>query len=74
MNQTPLTDFIAGLADPAALERFRDDPAAVATAAGLSEDVVALVIGGHPGAIRIRAMQELERAGLAPVVADKFAP
>jgi precorrin-3B methylase len=72
-NETPLTDFIASLADPATLERFRADPTATATAAGLSEDLVNLVVAGHPGTVRVRGIQELEHAGLAPVVSDKFA-
>jgi hypothetical protein len=38
MSQTPLSDFITTLADPAALERFRSDPAAAVAAAGLSEE------------------------------------
>lgn len=74
MSDTPLTDFLATLADPATLDRFRADPAATAAAAGLSEELIAVVLGGHTGAIRVKAIQELERAGLAPLVSDKFVP
>ena len=74
MSKTPLTDFIATLADPATLERFRLDPAAVVTEAGLPEDLKHLILEGHSGAIRVRAVQELERAGLAPQVSDRFDP
>lgn len=73
MNKTPLTDFLANLADPATLDKFRTDPAATAAAAGLSEELTKLVVAGHPGAIRVRGVQELERAGLAPKLSDKFA-
>jgi hypothetical protein len=74
LSNTPLTDFIVGLADPAMLERFRADPAATAAAAGLSEDLIILLISDHSGAIRVRAIQELEHAGLAPLLSDKFSP
>jgi hypothetical protein len=74
MSKTPLTDFIATLADPPTLDRFRTDPTAVMLEAGLSSDLVDLVIQGHSGAIRVRAVKELERAGLSPHVSDKFDP
>jgi hypothetical protein len=72
MSNTPLTDFIASLADPATFDRFRSDPVATAVAAGLFEDIVRLVVTGHSGALRVRGMQELERAGLAPLITDKL--
>jgi len=72
MHKTPLTDFIASLVDPVTLDRFRADPVATAAAAGLSEDLANLVIAGDPGTIHLRCMQELERAGLAPIVSDKL--
>lgn len=74
MSKTPLTDFIATLADPITLERFRADPAAVMSKADLSMDLVRLILEGHSGAIRVRAVQELERAGLSPLVSDRFNP
>jgi hypothetical protein len=73
MSETPLTDFIASLADPTILERFRANPAGTAAAAGLSAELANLVIIGHPGVLRVRGIKELERAGLAPLVSDKFA-
>jgi hypothetical protein len=72
MSETPLTDFLATLADPTTLEKFRYDPAGVLAAAGLSDDLANLVLFGDSGAIRVRGIQELERAGLAPIVSDKF--
>lgn len=72
MSETPLTDFLATLADPTELERYRRDPDAVLAEAGLSEDLAALVRAGHSGAIRVRAVQELEQAGLSPVVSNLF--
>jgi len=72
MSTTPLTDFIATLADPATLERFLRDPFTTAAQAGLSDEVAELLVSGHPGAIRVHAIRELERAGLAPLVSDKF--
>ena len=72
MSKTPLTDFIATLADPTTLDRFRDDPAAIAAAAGLPADLIDLVQSGRSWAIRLRAVQELERAGLAPLISDKY--
>lgn len=72
MSNTPLTDFVATLADPFTLERFRLDPAAVVSQAKLPIDLARLILDGTPGAIRVRAVQELERAGLAPIVSDKF--
>jgi hypothetical protein len=72
MSDTPLTDFIATLANPVLLERFRRDPYAVLSEAGLSKELTSLILEGHPGAIRVRAVQELERAGLAPLVSDQF--
>jgi hypothetical protein len=71
MTQTPLTDFLSTLADPTTLDAFRDDPAATATAAGLPADLIDLVLSGHAGAIRFRAVQELERAGMAPSISDR---
>src|SRR5262245_22439716 len=72
MSATPLTDFLATLADPLALEKFRADPFGAVRRAKLSPELAQLVLEGHPGAIRIRAVQELERAGLSPLVSDKF--
>ncbi|MFY2559932.1 SAM-dependent methyltransferase [Corallococcus terminator] len=72
MSNTPLTDFLAGLSDPLVLGRFRADPEALISEAGLSEELAGLVLKGHPGAIRVRAVKELELAGLSPVVSDKF--
>lgn len=72
MSSTPLTDFIASLADPAMLERFRANPAGTAAAAGLSAELANLIIG-DPGTLLVRGIEELERAGLAPLVSDKFA-
>src|ERR1039458_9991298 len=74
MSNTPLTDFIATLADPIALERFRADPQAVMSEAGLPENLTKLILEGHSGAIRVRAVQELERAGLSPRVSDQYDP
>jgi precorrin-4 methylase len=74
VSDTPLTDFLATLAEPTALARFRADPDGVIAAAGLPDDLAALVRDGHPGAIRVRAVKELEAAGLAPLVSDKFGP
>ena len=74
MSTTPLTDFIATLADPATLERFLADPFTTAAQAGLSQEVAELLVSGHPGAIRVHAIRELERAGLAPLVSDRFTP
>ncbi|HEV2638814.1 MAG TPA: SAM-dependent methyltransferase [Actinocrinis sp.] len=71
---TPLTDYLATLADPAQLAAFRADPAGHTAQAGLSEELAALVLAGHSGALRVRAVKELEQAGLAPVVSDKFGP
>lgn len=70
--KTPLTEFIATLADPTMLEHFRNDPNSVMLEAGLSEDLRNLIQEGHSGAIRIRAVQELEHVGLSPKVSDKF--
>ena len=69
---TPLTDFLATLADPVTLDRFRAKPHAVMAEAGLPDDLVQLILKGHSGAIRVRALQELERAGLSPLVTDRF--
>lgn len=74
MSKTPLTDFIATLADPVRLERFRADPAAYMKKAKLSRELMQLLLDGHSGAIRIQAVHELERAGLSPLVSDKFNP
>jgi hypothetical protein len=70
--QTPLLDYLAQLADPANLDSFREDPAGHAARAGLSEELSSLVLAGHRGALRVRGVKELEEAGLAPVVSDKF--
>jgi hypothetical protein len=72
MTETPLTDFLANLADPSKLDRFRNDPATTAAAAGLSTDLIALLVSGHIGAIRLRGVQELERAGMAPPISDRW--
>jgi hypothetical protein len=74
MSRTPLTDFLASLADPIKLERFRVDSTAVVTEAGLPLDLAQLILEGHSGAIRVRAVQELERAGLSPRVSHLFNP
>jgi len=74
MSKTPLTDFIATLADPSILERFRVNPASVVSEAGLTPDLAHLILDGHSGAIRVRGVQELEQAGLSPRVSDKFDP
>jgi hypothetical protein len=74
MSGTPLTDFVATLAEPSALERFRSEPAAMATEAGLAPDLLKLILDGDSHAIRIRAIQELEGAGLSPQLSDKFDP
>jgi precorrin-3B methylase len=74
MSRTPLTDFVAILAEPSALERFRSEPAAMATEAGLTPDLLKLILEGDSHAIRIRAIQELEGAGLSPQLSDKFDP
>jgi siroheme synthase len=74
MSQTPLTDFLATLADPTTLERFRSDPTVVVSEADLPMDLVQLIHEGHSGAIRVRAIQELERAGLSALVSDKLHP
>ena len=74
MSSTPLTDFLATLSDPITLERFRSNPEAVMSEASLPKDLVRLILEGHSGAIRVRAVQELEHAGLSPRVSDKFNP
>src|SRR5689334_4486024 len=74
MGETPLTEFLATLANPLSLESFRADPGAFVSHAKLPADLAQLILEGHPGAIRVRAVQELERAGLSPLVSDKFHP
>jgi precorrin-3B methylase len=74
MSKTPLTDFIATLAEPTTLERFRLNPSAVVSEAYLPLDLAQLILEGNSGAIRVQAVQELERAGLSPLVSDKFDP
>ncbi|GAO44095.1 SAM-dependent methyltransferase [Flavihumibacter petaseus] len=74
MPDTPLTDFLASLADPVKLELFTENPVAYLEKAGLSQELTNLILRGHSGAIRIEAVRELERAGLSPVVSDKFNP
>lgn len=72
MSKTPLNDFLASLADPITLDRFRADPIAIASAFGLSEDQIRLVAEGNLVAIRFQAVQELEVVGLAPMVTNKL--
>ena len=60
------------LADPLTLESFRADPVGTGVAADLSDDLVKLLVSSHAGAIRVRGVQELEPAGLALMVSDKF--
>ena len=69
---TPLADYLVSLANPQELQKFRADPAAHATRAGLPSELVALVASGHPGALRLYVTRELEAAGLAPVLSHKF--
>jgi siroheme synthase len=71
---TPLTDFIATLAEPGLLQRYRADPAAVIAEARLPAELTELLLQEHSGAIRVRAVLELESAGLSPRVSDQFNP
>jgi hypothetical protein len=72
MTKTPLTDFLATLADPLALDHFRADPRSVVEHAKLPVELADLVLQGHPGAIRVHAVKELEAAGLSPLISQYF--
>lgn len=69
---TPLTDFLATLADPETLDRFRRDPQRVVDEVGLSPEDRAAVLAGIRGPLRLRGIWELERAGLSPLISDRF--
>lgn len=71
-GDTPLTDFVASLAEAEVFERFRRAPREVLDETALGEDARAVLLGDHRGLLRLRGIQELERAGLSPLVSDKF--
>ena len=71
-SKTPLTDFLARLSDPRFLDKYNQNPQAVFDASGLGEEYRSLIQSGNRGLIRVRAIQELEKAGLASMVTDKY--
>ncbi|MFC4811675.1 SAM-dependent methyltransferase [Paenibacillus sp. GCM10023250] len=72
LAKTPLNDFLALLADPKYLDHYKQSKAELIETSGLSEEYRSLLKEGNRGRIRIKAIQELEEAGLAPKLSDKF--
>ena len=71
-GETPLNDFIARLGNPNFLTCYAANPTEVAAESGLSESQQHLLNGTDRGLLRVRLIQELERAGFAPLVSNKF--
>lgn len=71
-TQTPLCDFLVKLADSAYLDSFRKNPEAILDSSALSADLRNLILSQNRGLIRIRAVQELEKAGFSPVYTNKI--
>lgn len=71
-GDTSLTDFVTSLANPEVFERFRQNPQEVLSKTQLSDEGKAILLGDFRGLLRVRGIQELERAGLSPLITDKF--
>lgn len=71
-GDTPLNDFIADLANPQLLARYRANPLEVLAGAGLSDTQQQLLSSNERGLLRVRLLQELERTGYAPLVSNNL--
>lgn len=71
-HKTPMNDFVARFGHPAVLARYLANPSEVVSEAGLSDVEQHWLNGSDRGLLRVRLIQELEKAGYAPLVSDKF--
>ncbi|PEU18132.1 MULTISPECIES: SAM-dependent methyltransferase [unclassified Bacillus (in: firmicutes)] len=72
LSKTPLIDFLSRFSNQEFLDKYNKNPQEVLDESGLREEYRYLIKNGNRGLLRIRATQELEKAGLAPMITDKY--
>ncbi|WP_332852301.1 SAM-dependent methyltransferase [Duganella sp. S19_KUP01_CR8] len=71
-RETPMNDFISRLRNPAFLASYLANPSEQLAKAGLSDVEQHWLSTSDRGLLRVRLIQELEKAGFSPLVSDKF--